>query len=63
MSERSEFAIFSNFLTERNLFFRKFDLVSDLFYPMFTTSLLKEKEITKTCPPRQPSVATPQEGN
>jgi hypothetical protein len=50
-------------LTEQNLFFRKFDLVSDLFYPMFTTSLLKEKEITKTCPPRQPLVATPQEGN
>ena len=43
--------------------FYKFDLVSDLFYPMFTTSLLKEKEITKTCPPRQPLVATPQEGN
>jgi hypothetical protein len=58
--------------------------VSDLFYPLFTTSLLqgfnvfpdqliilslfttsllKEKELTKTCPPRQPSVANPQEGN
>jgi hypothetical protein len=45
------------------LFFRKFDFVSDLFYPMFTPSLLNEKEITKTCPPRQPSVANPQEGN
>jgi hypothetical protein len=27
-------------LTERKLFFRKFDLVSDLFHPIFTTSLL-----------------------
>jgi hypothetical protein len=31
MSERSEFAIFSKFLTERNLFFRKFDLVRVYF--------------------------------
>jgi len=31
MSERSEFAIFSVFSQERNLFFRKFDLVRVYF--------------------------------
>jgi hypothetical protein len=61
MSERSEFAIFSKFLTERNLFFRKFDLVRVYFIQCLP--LHYYKYLQKTVHPINLTVATPQEGN